>query len=115
MPGSRLQPHVGGVIVAKLRTACLSHPAATRAFLVNESLRTQPETQWDWLIFTMVILVQGCYAAILHPSQLPSGKGVSAAINSVLCQFSGLETEADDMLVRASSTIASRQSHKQLA
>ncbi|KAA6416560.1 MAG: origin recognition complex subunit 3-like, partial [Trebouxia sp. A1-2] len=41
---------------------------------------------------------QGCYAAILHPSQLPSGKGVSAAINSVLCQFSGLETEADDML-----------------
>ncbi|KAL0049556.1 hypothetical protein WJX82_004745 [Trebouxia sp. C0006] len=41
---------------------------------------------------------QGCYAAILHPSQLPSGKGVSSAVNSVLCQFSGLETEADDML-----------------
>ena len=27
------------------------------------------------------------------------GKGVSTAINSVLCQFSGLETDADDMLV----------------
>ena len=43
--------------------------------------------------------VQGCYAAILQPSQLPMGKGVSTAINSVLCQFSGLETDADDMLV----------------
>jgi len=69
----------------------------------------------DWLILSLVILVQGCYAAILHPSQLPSGKGVSSAVNSVLCQFSGLETEADDMLVRASSTVASRHSCRQLA
>ena len=44
--------------------------------------------------------MQGCYAALLHPSQLPVGKGVSTAVNSLLCQFSGLETEADDMLVR---------------
>ncbi len=66
-------------------------------------------------MLTLVILVQGCYAAILHPSQLPSGKGVSSAVNSVLCQFSVLETEADDMLVRASSTVASRHSCKQVA
>lgn len=43
--------------------------------------------------------MQGCYAAMLQPSQLLMGKGVSTAINSVLCQFSGLETDADDMLV----------------
>jgi len=92
----------------------LSHSAATGSFLINESSRTQSETQWDWLILTLIIVVQGCYAAILHPSQLPSGKGVSAAINSVLCQFSGLETEADDMLVRASLTIAIRHSCIQL-
>ena len=29
------------------------------------------------------------------------GKGVSTAINSVLCQYSGLETDADDMLVHS--------------
>lgn len=36
---------------------------------------------------------------MLQPSQLHMGKGVSTAINSVLRQFSGLETDADDMLV----------------
>lgn len=101
-PGSRLKPCVGVVMVAKLCTACLLHSAATASSLMDETMWTQSKTQWDWLTLTLVILVQGCYAAILHPSQLPTGKGVSSAVKAVLCQFSGLETEADDMLVRAS-------------
>ncbi len=101
------QPCVGVVIMAELHTALLLYSAATASSLMYGRMRTQSNMQWDWLILSLVILVQGCYAAILHPSQLPSGKGVSAAVNSVLCQFSGLETEADDMLVRTSITIAS--------
>lgn len=36
---------------------------------------------------------------MLQPSHLAQGKGVSDAIHSVLQQFSGLGTDADDMLV----------------
>lgn len=45
---------------------------------------------------------QGCHVAILQPSHLTQGKGVSAAVNAVLQEFSGIQTDADDMLVRHS-------------
>lgn len=43
---------------------------------------------------------QGCYAAMLHHSIFSTGSSVAAAINSCLRQFSGLETDADDVEVR---------------
>lgn len=41
---------------------------------------------------------------MLQPSHLAQGKGIGNAVNSVLQQYSGLQTDADDMLVSPSCT-----------
>lgn len=43
---------------------------------------------------------------MLQPSHLAPGRGISDAVNSVLQQYSGLETDADDMLVRLAAPAA---------
>lgn len=50
---------------------------------------------------------QGCHAALLQPRELGAGAGVGDALNAVLRQFSGLDTDASDMEVRHSAMFSS--------
>ena len=40
---------------------------------------------------------QGFYAALVHPRDLSPNAAVGCALNSILHQFSGLDTDASDM------------------
>lgn len=41
--------------------------------------------------------MQGCYAALVQPRVLSAKAAVGSALNTILRQFSGLDTEANDM------------------
>ena len=41
--------------------------------------------------------LQGCHAGLLQHQDLAANKGISNALNSIMRQFSGLDTEACDM------------------
>lgn len=49
---------------------------------------------------SIVVYLQECYAALLGSRDLPAGGCTANALQSILRQFSGLDTDADDMLVR---------------
>ena len=43
--------------------------------------------------------MQGCHAGLLQHQDLAANKGISTALNSIMRQFSGFDTEACDMEV----------------
>ena len=47
--------------------------------------------------------LQGCHAGLLQHQDLGASKGISSALNSIMRQFSGLDTEACDMEVSLTS------------
>lgn len=48
----------------------------------------------------MCRVFQGCHVALLGARDLAAGAGISRALNATMRQFSGLNTEADDLEAR---------------
>ena len=55
--------------------------------------------------------LQGCHAGLLQHQDLAANKGISNALNSIMRQFSGLDTEACDMEVRLLQSTSHHSSH----
>jgi len=54
----------------------------------------------DARLGVMTTCLQGCHAGLLQHQDLAANKGISAALNSIMRQLSGLDTEACDMEVK---------------